>query len=156
MEDVLVLGLNQYSVSGKQQTEGYCQVLIHCRTGACHSFLWLLGLRHNFNLNLSAPLYLWTAGCTLGLSLPCPFLHYLFRSWVTWTYLLSLVNLPFTLGVTTRLGVFLVAQLVKNPPAMQETWVQSLGWEDPLEEDMATHFSILAWRLLIDRGACGL
>ena len=38
----------------------------------------------------------------------------------------------------------LVAQLVKNPPAMQETWVQSLGWDDPLEEVMATHFSILA------------
>ena len=37
----------------------------------------------------------------------------------------------------------LVAQLVKNPPAMQETWVQSLGWEDPLEEDMATHSSFL-------------
>ena len=37
----------------------------------------------------------------------------------------------------------LVAQLVKNPPAMQETWVQSLGWEDPLEEAMATHSSIL-------------
>ena len=42
----------------------------------------------------------------------------------------------------------LVAQLVKNPPAMQETWVQSLGWEDPLEEAMATHSSILAWRIL--------
>ena len=40
-----------------------------------------------------------------------------------------------------------VAQLVKNPPVMQETWVQSLGWEDPLEEDMATHSSILAWRI---------
>ena len=40
---------------------------------------------------------------------------------------------------------FLVAQLVKNPPAMQETWVQSLGWEDPLEKGKATHFSILAW-----------
>ena len=38
----------------------------------------------------------------------------------------------------------LVAQSVKNPPAMQETWVQSLGWEDPLEEGMATHSSILA------------
>ena len=38
----------------------------------------------------------------------------------------------------------LVAQMVKNPPAMQETWVCSLGWEDPLEEDMATHSSILA------------
>ena len=41
----------------------------------------------------------------------------------------------------------LVAQLVKNVPAMWETWVQSLGWEDPLEEGMATHSSILAWRI---------
>ena len=39
---------------------------------------------------------------------------------------------------------FLVAQLVKNPPAMQETWVQSLGWGDPLEKGTATHSSILA------------
>ena len=39
-----------------------------------------------------------------------------------------------------------VAQLVKNPPAMQETWVGSLGWEDPLEKGRATHSSILAWR----------
>ena len=45
-------------------------------------------------------------------------------------------------------GVFLIAQLVKNLPAMQETWVQSLGWEDPLEEEMATHSRILAWRIL--------
>ena len=41
----------------------------------------------------------------------------------------------------------LVAQLVKNPSAVQETWVQSLGWEDPLEKGKATHFSILAWRI---------
>ena len=41
----------------------------------------------------------------------------------------------------------LVAQLVKNPPAMQETWVRSLGWEDPLEKGKATHSSILAWRI---------
>jgi len=41
---------------------------------------------------------------------------------------------------------FLVAQTVKNLPAAWETWVQSLGWEDPLEESMATHSSILAWR----------
>ena len=40
-----------------------------------------------------------------------------------------------------------VAQVVKNPPAMRETWVQSLGWEDPLEEGMTTHSSILAWRI---------
>ena len=41
----------------------------------------------------------------------------------------------------------LVAQLVKNLPPMQETWVQSLGWEDPLEKGKATHSSILAWRI---------
>ena len=40
----------------------------------------------------------------------------------------------------------LVAQTVKNPKAMRGTWVQSLGWEDPLEEGMATHSSILAWK----------
>ena len=40
----------------------------------------------------------------------------------------------------------LVGQLVKNPPAMKETWVQSLGWEDPLEKETATHSSILPWR----------
>ena len=41
-------------------------------------------------------------------------------------------------------SVSLVAQLVKNPPAMRETWVRSLGWEDPLEEGKATHSSTLA------------
>ena len=40
-----------------------------------------------------------------------------------------------------------MAQLVKNPPAMQETWVKSLGQEDPLEKEMATYFSILAWEI---------
>ena len=47
----------------------------------------------------------------------------------------------------------LMAQMVKNPTAMQETWVRSLGWEDPLEDGMATHSSILAWRIPMDRGA---
>ena len=46
-----------------------------------------------------------------------------------------------------------VAQILKNPPAMWETWVQSLSWEDPLEVGMATHSSILAWRILMDREA---
>ena len=40
-----------------------------------------------------------------------------------------------------------MAQMVKNPPAMQETWIRSLAWEGPLEEGMATHSSILAWRI---------
>ena len=52
-------------------------------------------------------------------------------------------------------GASLVAQMVKNPPAMQETWVRSLGWEDALEEGMATHSSIFACKILIDRGAWG-
>ena len=47
----------------------------------------------------------------------------------------------------------LVAQMVNNPPVMRETWVQSLSREDPLEEGMATHCSILAWRIPTDRGA---
>ena len=46
-----------------------------------------------------------------------------------------------------------MAQMVKNPPAMRETWVRSLGQEDPLEKEMATHPSILAWRIPLDRGA---
>ena len=44
-----------------------------------------------------------------------------------------------------------MAQLVKNLPAMRETWVRSLGWEDPLEESMAIHSRILAWRIPMDR-----
>ena len=46
-----------------------------------------------------------------------------------------------------------VAHMVKNLPAGQEPWVWSLGWEDPLERGMATHSSILAWRIPMDRGA---
>ena len=42
----------------------------------------------------------------------------------------------------------LVAQMVKHPPTMRETWVRSLGWEDLLEKEMATHFSTLAWKML--------
>ena len=53
-------------------------------------------------------------------------------------------------------GALLVAQMVKNPPAMWETWAWSLGWEDPLKEGMTTHSSILAWRISMDRGACRL
>ena len=46
-----------------------------------------------------------------------------------------------------------MVQTVKNPPPVWETWVQSLGWEDVLEEGMATHSSVLAWRIPMDRGA---
>ena len=46
-----------------------------------------------------------------------------------------------------------MGQTVKNLPAMLETWVLSLGWEEPLEEGIATHSSIFAWRIPMDRGA---
>ena len=44
-------------------------------------------------------------------------------------------------------GVSLVVQMVKKLPVMQDTWIRSLGWEDPMEKGMATHSSILAWRI---------
>ena len=46
--------------------------------------------------------------------------------------------------------------MVKNLPIVQETWVQSLGWEDPLEKEMATHSSILTWRIPWTEKPCGL
>ena len=65
--------------------------------------------------------------------------HVLFKLW------LSPDTCP-RKGLLDYMG-FLVAQLVKNLPAVQETWVRSLGWEDPLEKEMATHTSVLAWRI---------
>ena len=53
----------------------------------------------------------------------------------------------YSIRLIYQVGASLVAQLVKNLPAMQETWVRSLGWEDPLEKEKATHSSILAWRI---------
>ena len=53
----------------------------------------------------------------------------------------------FYFRMVVLLRASLIAQLVKDPPAMPETWAQSLGWEDPLEKGMATHCSFLAWRI---------
>ena len=53
-----------------------------------------------------------------------------------------------TLGLTAKqIDASFVSQLVKNPSTMRKTWVRSLDWEDPLEKEMATHSSILAWRI---------
>ena len=52
-------------------------------------------------------------------------------------------------------GASIMAQLVKNPPAMQEAWVLSLGWDDPVEKRKATHSSILAWRIPWDLESMG-
>ena len=65
-------------------------------------------------------------------------------------FLLSLIVFWGIWGLT----IYLVAQMVKSLPAMRETWVRSLSWEDALEEGMATQSSILAWRILMDKGAC--
>ena len=59
------------------------------------------------------------------------------------TYLIGL----FSIGQSMSIWASLVAQKIKNLPAVWETQVQSLGWEDPLEKEMATHSSILAWRI---------
>ena len=70
-------------------------------------------------------------------------------------FIYSNVHMPIPIFqfIILLLRASLVALMVKNPPAMQETWVRSLGWDDPLEEGMATHSSILAWRIPMDRGA---
>ena len=52
-----------------------------------------------------------------------------------------------TAFVLKQVHASLVAQMIKNPPAIRETWVRSLGWEDPLEKGTVTHSSILAWRI---------
>ena len=70
-----------------------------------------------------------------------------FNSWVVnFTWRRDRLPTPVFLG-------FVIAQKVKNPPARQETWVSSLGWEDPLKKGMTTHSGILSWRIPIDRGA---
>ena len=64
-----------------------------------------------------------------------------------------LITIYTVLGIISSLEMIwasLVAQTVKNLPAVRETWVRSLGWEDPLEEGMATHSSILAWGIPMD------
>ena len=69
-----------------------------------------------------------------------------------WTFVSKVMYLLFnTLSRSVRTS--LMAQTVKRLPTMRETWVQSLGWEDLLEKEMATHSSIVAWRISMDREA---
>ena len=67
-----------------------------------------------------------------------------------WTY--QIVEFFLTVHNPLLFSTSLVTQRIKNLPAVRETWVQSLGWEDPLVEGMATHSSILAGRIHVDRG----
>ena len=65
----------------------------------------------------------------------------------TATHCSILASPPPKKGAQRNARASLVAQRIKHLPAMQETWVQSLGWKDPLEKEVATHSSILAWRI---------
>ena len=74
-------------------------------------------------------------------------------NWEIWVQSLGWED-PLEIGYPLQYSwASLVAETEKNLPAMQETWVQSLSWEDSLEEGKATHSSILAWRIPMDRGA---
>ena len=73
------------------------------------------------------------------------FIYFFFKLWSLSTE--ASYHLFFFLRKYMYLWASLVAQRVKNPPAMQDTWVRSLGREDPLEKGMATHFSFLTWRM---------
>ena len=76
-----------------------------------------------------------------------------------WTQVFHIAGKFFTVWATRALVCIygsrasLLAQMVKNLPTMQNTWVQSLGWEDPMGKRMATHSSIVTWRIPMDRGA---
>ena len=87
------------------------------------------------------------SGCSLCIEMQLIFMCWLYVLLLCWIHLLSPAVFGFLveLLVFCREGASLVAQIVKNPPAVWETWVQSLGWEDPLEKGMAFHSSILAW-----------
>ena len=69
--------------------------------------------------------------------------------YIFWPFRVRTSLLLFYTSISTSLTgrAFLVAQLVKNPPVIQDTWVQSLGWEDPMEKGKANQSSILAWRI---------
>ena len=83
------------------------------------------------------------------------FIAQLSHSYMTTGKTIALTRRTFVVNVMSLLSntlsrlvrVSLLAQSVKNLPAMQDTWVRFLGWEDPLEKEMATHSSILAWKI---------
>ena len=71
-----------------------------------------------------------------------------------YTYFKANVNQNSVIVLFSQLAIFNKNPGGSDSPAVWDTWVRSLGWEDPLEEGMATHSNILAWRIPIDRGAC--
>ena len=105
-----------------------------------HSIAHMTGFIPNFSL-YSPPWKLWSNHTDLLYVSECSMF---FQIPVT----LLMVSLPHGMPFSTLISGFFGDQTVKNLPAVQEIWVQSLGWEDPLEKGMTTHSSILAWRIL--------
>ena len=86
---------------------------------------------------------------SLSVPLPQTFRRFLQACFVTYSFSSEIASTR-TKSKIKKKTASLVTQRVKTPPAMQETWVQFLGWEDPLEKGKAPHSSILAWRIPID------
>ena len=99
--------------------------------------------------------------CWSGVPLPSPIIyiclnHFAVHLKLTQPCKSAVLQTKIIFLKNTNLGGFwasLVAQMVKNPPVMREIWVRSLGWEEPLEKEMASRSSILAWRIPMDGGA---
>ena len=93
--------------------------------------------------------------CLSGMVIFCPLSHLVSINYQVWSrgpprqtkIFVSLGKFQGFRGYLQEPGASLVVQLVKNLPAMLETWVRSLDWEDPLEKGKATHSSVLAWRI---------
>ena len=112
------------SITTKTEWQGYGGSLYYpLYLGTCLKFI-----KRKLNFKIGGKLHIRTKGGTMSLG---------WRGWIHY-------HLPQQYG---DLRASLVAQLVNNRPAKWETWVQSLGWEDPLEKGKAIHSSILAWRI---------
>ena len=142
-----------YILGSKVTTDGNCSHKIKRR--------WLLGRKAMTNLDRilkSKDITLLTKVCIVR-AMVFPVVKYGCENWTIkkaedqridafklWCWK-RLLRVPWTARRSNQSILPLVAQSVKILPAMQETQVQSLGWEDPLEKEMATHSSILAWRI---------
>ena len=111
----------------------------------CHFLLQCMKVKSESEVAQSCP----TLSNLMDCSLPGSSVHGIFQARVLEWGAIAFSDLLLRMWIYCKRIYWssLVAQMVKHPPAMLETWVQSLGWEDPLEKEMATHSSILAWRI---------
>ena len=99
----------------------------------CHFLLQCMKVKSESEVAESCP----TLGNPMDCSPPGSSIHGIFQA----------IVLEWGAIAFSSIGASLVAQVVKNLPAMQETWVRSLGWEDPLEKEMSIHSSTIAWKI---------